>query len=169
VIEFLLDPEKALDAIDKATKLVKRAMATSNDIAGIGKALGAQIQARVNAESALAAAKSGELKGNAFQLAADLELAIHKAKQDEEHLKNTVFYPNHMDLWMQIKATEANIRKGQIEAAKKAKALAKRKKEQQDEMIEWLIIGVFCTALLVGLLWGGWELLMYCKKARCGH
>lgn len=168
MIDLLLDPEKALDAIEKATKLVQRAVATSNDIAGIGKALGAQIQARVNAESALAAAKSGNVKGNAFQLAADLELAIHKAKQDEEHLKNTVFYPNHMDLWMQIKATEANIRKGQIAAAKEAKALAKKKKEQQDEMIELTVIITFCVVLLAAMLWGGWELLMWCKKVRCG-
>lgn len=168
MIDLLLDPEKALDAIEKATKLVQRAVATSNDIAGIGKALGAQIQARVNAESALVAAKSGNVKGNAFQLAADLELAIHKAKQDEEHLKNTVFYPNHMDLWMQIKATEANIRKGQIAAAKEAKAEAKRKKEQQDEMIEWTVIITFCVVLLGAMLWGGWELLMWCKKVRCG-
>lgn len=168
MIDLLLDPEKALDAIEKATKLVQRAVATSNDIAGIGKALGAQIQARVNAESALAAAKSGNVKGNAFQLAADLELAIHKAKQDEEHLKNTVFYPNHMDLWMQIKATEANIRKGQIAAAKQAKAIAKKKKEQQDEMIEWTVIIMFCVVLLGAMLWGGWELLMWCKKVRCG-
>jgi hypothetical protein len=168
MIDLLLDPEKALDAIDKATKLVKRAMATSNDIAGIGKALGVQIQARVNAETALAAAKSGNVKGNAFQLAADLELAIHKAKQDEEHLKNTVFYPNHMDLWMQIKATEANIRKGQIQAAKDAKAAAKRKKEQQDEIVEWVVVGVFGVALLGAMLWGGFELLMWCKKTGCG-
>jgi type VI protein secretion system component VasF len=73
-----------------------------------------------------------------------------------------------MDLWMQIKATEANIRKGQIAAAKQAKAIAKKKKEQQDEMIEWTVIIAFCVVLLGAMLWGGWELLMWCKKVRCG-
>lgn len=168
MIDILLDPEKALDAIDKATKLAKRIINTTNDIASIGKAVGGQIAARVNAESALEAAKAGTLKGNAFQLAADLELAIYEAKQQEEHIKKTVFYPNHMDLWMQIKKTEANIKKGQIEAVKKAKLAAKRKADADEEMTE-LVIGLTILGLfLAGMVWGGFELLAWCKEVRCG-
>lgn len=168
MIDLSLDPEKALDAVDSAVKLVKRAMATSSDIAGIAKAVGAQFRAVAQAEASYAAIKSGKVKGDAFQMAADLEVAIFNAKQLREHVKNTVFYPNHIDLWMRIEATEADIKKGQADAERKAKIEAKRKKEREEEIWTWigggitlvLICGVFVYVLV--------KIAEQCKRYGCG-
>lgn len=169
MIGLLLDADKALDAVNSALALVKKAAATVQDAQGLAPVLGNLFKAKAQASDTLQAAKAGKLGQSALELAAQIEMAIYEAERYEEHLKNTVFYPNHVDLWMKIKATEATIKKGQLEAAKQAKLEAKRKADKDKETEELVIAMTIALVVLGALLWGGWELLMMCKGGRCGR
>lgn len=163
MIDLLLDPEKALDAINKAVNLVKKAASTAQNAQSLAPVLGKLFEAKGQAYATMQAAKSGKLGKSAFGLAAEIEMAIYEAERQEEHIKNTVFYPNHMDLWMKIKATEANIKKGQLAALKQAKLDAKRKADKDKEMMEITLVVVLSIVLLGLMLWGGWYMLMHCR------
>lgn len=165
MIDLLLDPEKALDAVNKAVALVKKASKTVDNVESLGPVLGKYFDAKAQAvASAQAAKNSGSNMGKAMEI----ELAIEAQKEFENELKDLFFRSNKMDVWQRIKAREAQMAVDAAKAASKAKAEAKRKKEKEAEMIE-ITIGVTLAVVLLGfLLWGGWELLMYCQRGRCG-
>ncbi len=73
-----------------------------------------------------------------------------------------------MDVWQRIKAREAQMNIEAAKAAGAAKRAAAKKKKEQEEMIE-VAIGVAFGLILLGVLvWGGIELLMWCKQTGCG-
>lgn len=165
MIDLLLDPDKALDAVNKAVALVKKASKTVDNVESLGPVLGKYFDAKAQAvASAQAAKNSGSNMGKAMEI----ELAIEAQREFENELKDLFWSANKMDVWQRIKAREAEMNLAAAKAAGKAKAEAKRKKQQQDEMIEVTVAAALALVLLVVLLWGGWELLMYCQANRCG-
>jgi len=162
MIDLLLDPDKALDAVNKAVALVKKASKTVDNIESLGPVLGKYFDAKAGA---IAAAQSA--KGISMGKALEIEMAIDANKAFEEELKKLFMVSGKIDVWNKA---QARFYESQVQAAKaaaEAKRIAKKKKQEQDEIVEWLVIGLFCTALLGAMLWGGWELLMYCKKTGC--
>ena len=165
MIDLLLDPDKALDAVNKAVELVKKASKTVDNVESLGPVLGKYFDAKAQA---VAAAQQAKSSGSSMGKAMEIELAIEAQKDFENQLKDLFWQANKMDVWQRIKQREAAMNVEAAKAAAKAKADAKRKKKEQEEMIE-IAIGVTIAVVLLGvLMWGGWELLMYCKKARCG-
>lgn len=165
MIDLLLDPDKALDAVNKAVDLVKKAAATAENVESLGPVLGKYFDAKAQA---VAAAQNAKASGSSMGKAMEIELAIEAQKDFENQLKDLFWRANKMDVWQRIKAREAQMNVEAARAAARAKAAAKRKKQQQEEMIEIAIAVILAVVLLGVLLWGGWELLQYCKKARCG-
>lgn len=165
MIDLLLDPDKALDAVNKAVDLVKKAAATAENVESLGPVLGKYFDAKAQA---VAAAQSAKTSGSSMGKAMEIELAIEAQKDFENQLKDLFWRANKMDVWQRIKAREAQMNVEAAKAAARAKALAKRKKQEQEEMVE-IALGVVIAVVLLGfMLWGGWELLQYCKKVRCG-
>lgn len=165
MIDLLLDPDKALDAVNKAVELVKKASKTVDNVESLGPVLGKYFDAKAQA---VAAAQQAKSSGSSMGKAMEIELAIEAQKDFENQLKDLFWQANKMDVWQRIKQREAAMNVEAAKAAARAKAEAKRKKKEQEEMIE-IAIGVTIAVVLLGvLMWGGWELLMYCKKARCG-
>lgn len=165
MIDLLLDPDKALDAVNKAVELVKKASKTVDNVESLGPVLGKYFDAKAQAVASAQAAKSS---GSSMGKAMEIELALEAQKEFENQLKDLFWAANKMDVWQRIKAREAQMNVEAARAAAKAKAAAKRKKQEQDEMIE-IAVGVTIAVVLLGvLMWGGWELLMYCKTNRCG-
>lgn len=164
MIDLLLDPDKALDAVNKAVKLVKKAAATVDNVESLGPVLGKYFDAKANA---MAAAQ--QAKGMSMGKALEIEMAIEANREFENQIKDLFFASGKMDVYQKAVARFQQAQVDGAKAAAKAKAEAKRKKQEQDEMIE-ITVGVIIAVVLLGLmLWGGWELLMHCRKIGCGR
>ena len=166
MIDLLLDPDKALDAVNKAVELVKKASKTVDNVESLGPVLGKYFDAKAQA---VASAQAAKANGSSMGKAMEIELAIEAQREFENQLKDLFWQANKMDVWQRIKAREAQMNVEAAKAAGAAKRAAILKKQQQDELIE-VTVGVVLAVVLLGLLvWGGWELLVYCHKNGCGH
>jgi hypothetical protein len=162
-----IDPFAALDAVQSAIKLVKKASQTANDIGSLAPMLGKYFDAKVDAIKVVSQAKNGGFKGSAMGKALELEMALEGAREFEESLKNLFFSSGKMDVWMNIKKRAAAM---EAEAAKeiaRAKAEAARKKKQEQELIEW-VLTIGGALLIFGLIvWGGVYFYLNCNKYGC--
>jgi hypothetical protein len=165
MIDLLLDPDKALDAVNKAVELVKKASKTVDNVESLGPVLGKYFDAKAQA---VAAAQQAKATGSSMGKAMEIELAIEAQRDFENQLKDLFWAANKMDVWQRIKAREAAMNVEAAKTAAAAKRAAAKKKKEQEEMIE-IAVGVTIAVVLLGVLvWGGWEFLMYCKKMGCG-
>jgi hypothetical protein len=147
----MIDPFEALDAVNSAVNLIKKAANTAQNVESLGPFLGRYFDAKANALQVVVEAKNGTFKGSALGKAMEIEMAIAKHKQFEEDLKNKLFYPNHMELWNNIKARAAAMEAEFAKAAKREKdAAAKRKKDTQ-QAIE-AVLASLAGVLLLGLV-----------------
>lgn len=162
-----IDPFAALDAVQSAIKLVKKASQTANDIGSLAPMLGKYFDAKVDAIKVVSQAKSGGFKGSAMGKALELEMALEGAREFEESLKNLFFSSGKMDVWVNIKKRAAVM---EAEAAKeiaRAKAEAAKKKKEEQEMLEWVLM-IGGLLLLFGLVaWGGIYFYLNCNKYGC--
>lgn len=166
MIDLLLDPDKALDAVNKAVELVKKASATADNVESLGPVLGKYFDAK---SQAVAAAQAAKASGSSMGKAMEIELALEAQREFENDLKNLFWQANKMDVWQRIKAREAQMNVEAAKAAAAAKRAAKIKKQKEEEMIE-ITIGVVLAIVLLGILiWGGWEMIDYCRANGCGR
>lgn len=162
-----IDPFAALDAVQSAIKLVKKAAKTANDIGSLGPVLGKYFDAKVNAIQVVATAKEGGFKGSAMGKALELEMALEQAREFEEQLKGLFFSANKMDVWTKIKARAAKMEAEAADNLRKERIAAQKKKRENEEMVE-MIAGVVAGLILVGLiLWGGIYFYLHCNKYGC--
>ena len=162
-----IDPFAALDAVQSAIKLVKKASQTANDIGSLAPMLGKYFDAKVDAIKVISTAKNGGFKGSAMGKALELEMALESAREFEENLKNLFFSSGKMDVWANIKARAAAMEAEAAKEIKRAKEEAARKKKEQQEILEWVLL-VGGTLLLLGLLaWGGIYFYLNCNKYGC--
>ena len=162
-----IDPFAALDAVQSAIKLVKKASQTASDLGSLGPVLGKYFDAKVNAIQVVATAKQGGFKGSSMGKALELEMALEQAREFEESLKNLFFSSGKMDVWMAIKKRAAAM---EAEAAKeiaKAKAEAARKKKEQKELIEAILMGAVVLLISGMLIYGGIYFFLHCNKYGC--
>ncbi|CAB4133116.1 hypothetical protein UFOVP252_55 [uncultured Caudovirales phage] len=162
-----IDPFAALDAVQSAIKLIKKASQTANDIGSLAPMLGKYFDAKVDAIKVVSAAKGGGIKGSSMGKALELEMALESAREFEEQLKNLFFSSGKMDVWVAIKARAAKMEAEAAQEIKRAKEEAARKKKEQQEAIE-MIAGVVGGLILVGLIaWGGIYFYLHCNKYGC--
>ena len=153
-----IDPFEALDAVNSAVNLVKKAANTVQNVESLGPFLGRYFDAKANALQAVVEAKKGTFKGSALGKAMEIEMAIAKHKQFEEDLKNKLFYPNHMELWNNIKARAAAMEAEFAKAAKREKDAAAKKKKELQQAIE-IVLGSLAGVLLISMVgWGIYQL-----------
>jgi len=164
MIDLLLDPDKALDAVNKAVALVKKASKTVDNVESLGPVLGKYFDAK-----ATALAASQQSSNMSMGKALEIEMAIEANKDFEKQIKDLFFASGKIDVYQKAEARFKQAQADNAKAAAKAKAIAKKKKEEQDEMIELVLALVIGIVLLGILMWGGWELLMMCKNQGCGR
>ena len=153
-----IDPFAALDAIQSAIKLVKKASQTANDISSLGPVLGKYFDAKVNALQVVSTAKSGGFKGSAMGKAIELEMALEGAREFEEQLKNLFFSSGKMDIWVAIKARATKMEAEFAQQAKRDREAVARKKKEIQQAIE-LVLGLITAALLLAMVgWGIYQL-----------
>ena len=165
MIDLLLDPDKALDAVNKAVELVKKASKTVDNVESLGPVLGKYFDAKAQA---VASAQAAKASGSSMGKAMEIELAIEAQREFENQLKDLFWAANKMDVWQRIKAREAQMNIEAAKAAARAKAEAKRKKQEQEEMIEIVLACSIGAALLAAVVWGFWYFITHCTKNGCG-
>ena len=168
MIGLLLDPEAALDAVNKAVSLVKKASATATSIESLAPMLGRYFDAKANAIASAEAAKAGTFGNSAMGKAFEIEMAIDSQKEFEEDLKRLFWNANKMDVWQKIKARATVMEAEAAKAAGKAKEEEKRKKQKQKEETELAIAIILATVIFVVLMIGGYEVFSHCSKYGCG-
>ena len=147
----MIDPFEALDAVNSAVNLVKKAANTVQNVESLGPFLGRYFDAKANALQTVVEAKNGAFKGSALGKAMEIEMAIARHRQFEEDLKNKLFYPNHMDLWNNIKARAAAMEVEFAKAAKREKDAAIKRKKDIQQVIE-MVLASLAGVLLLGLV-----------------
>jgi len=171
IVDVLLDPDKALDAVNKAVSLVKKASQTAQNVESLAPLLGRYFDAKANAIATMEKAKAGGFGGfggSSMGKALELEMAIESQRQFEEDLKGLFYSSNKMDVWQKIKARAAQM---ELQAAKAAaaekKAIAAKKQQQEEELtIIFAIIIVLVTLGVVGYFM--FEFIGHCARAGCG-
>lgn len=146
----MIDPITALAAVSSAVNLVKKAVATVQDVQSLGPVLGRYFDAKAQAIEVVEKAKTGTFKGSALGKALELEMALEQAREFEEQVKMLFFQSNKMDVWMRITARAAQMEADAARAEGKRKAEQKRRQAEIDDLI-LATIAIAGGLLVVGL------------------
>ena len=163
-----LDPLSALNSLQSAISMVKKASKVANDLGGLAPMIGKMFDAKSNATKALIESKKN--KGSNMGQALQIEMALEQARAFEEELKMLFMTTGKVDVWNKIKARQDQM---DIDDARELRALEraeKKAKEKEDEMNELAIIigGTFFVLFLVFV--GIYELMDFCETTkRCGR
>ena len=84
----MIDPFEALDAVNSAVNLIKKAASTAQNVESLGPFLGRYFDAKANALQVVVESKNGTFKGSALGKAMEIEMALAKHRQFEDDLKN---------------------------------------------------------------------------------
>ena len=101
--------------------------------------------------------------------AIEIEMALDQAKRFEDELQLLFMQAGKVDVWNKIKARSASMDLEAAHEVRKAKAAAKKHKEEVDEIIEIVLASILAIVLLGGLGWGTYELINYCTTVGCSR
>ena len=163
-----MDPLTALAAVSATVNLVKKAVKTIDDVRSLGPVLGKYFDAKAEAVKVLDEVHKGDFKGSNMGKAVELELAIESARAFEEQVKG-LFFPNNMDVWEKIVNRRAQMDADDKAQRRRAADSAKQARKKRKEDLELWTAITLASIVLVVLLWGGIEILMYCKAVKCGN
>jgi hypothetical protein len=164
-----IDPMAALDGLQKAIGMVKKASKVANDLGGLAPMLGQMFNAKSAATKAMLQAKRDK-KGSNMGTALQIEMALEQARAFEEELKMLFMQTGKIDVWNKIKARQAEMDLADAKEISALKAEEKKAKQQEQEQLEMamLIGGIAFVLLLVGI--GINELMDFCQTTkRCGR
>jgi len=164
-----LDPISALNGLQNAINMVKKASKVANDISGLAPMIGKMFDAKSSATRALIEAKKGGNKGSNMGQALQIEMALEQARAFEEELKMLFMQTGKIDVWNKIKERQAQM---DLEDAKEMRKLLdqeKKQKEAEEEQMTYLIAGLAIVGVLVAVFIGVNEISEMCAKAKCGR
>jgi hypothetical protein len=165
----MIDPIAALDGLQKAISMVKKASKVANDIGGLAPMIGKMFDAKSQATKAMLEAKR-EKKGSNMGAALQIEMALEQARAFEEELKMLFMQTGKIDVWNKIKARQAEMDRDDAKEIAALKAMEKKQKQAEQEQLEMAMIigGVAFVLLLVGI--GINEMMDFCATTkRCGR
>lgn len=165
----MIDPISALDGLQKAIGMVKKASKVANDIGGLAPMIGKMFDAKSQATKAMLQAKR-EKKGSNMGAALQIEMALEQARAFEEELKMLFMQTGKIDVWNKIKARQAEMDRDDAKEMSALKAAEKKAKQEEQEQLEMamLIGSIAFVLLLIGI--GINELMDFCQATkRCGR
>ena len=163
-----LDPIAALDGLQKAIGMVKKASKVANDLAGLAPMIGKMFDAKSQATKAMLQAKRKK-KGSNMGTALQIEMALEQARSFEEELKMLFMQTGKIDVWNKIKARQAEMDRDDAKEMAALRAEEKRLKAEEEEQMAWLIGGLAIVALLAFIAFAVTELRDVCSHGRCGR
>lgn len=144
----MIDPITALAAVSSAVNLVKKAVATVQDVQSLGPVLGKYFDAKAQAIEVVQKAKSGGFNSSMLGKALEIELQLEQMKEFEEQVKMLFWQANKMDVWLKITARAKQMEADAARAEGKRKAEAKRKQDEIDELVIIICALVAVSAVL---------------------
>jgi hypothetical protein len=163
-----LDPIAALEGLQKAIGMVKKASKVANDLGGLAPMLGQMFNAKSQATKAMLQAKRDKGSSN-MGTALQIEMALEQARAFEEELKMLFMQTGKIDVWNKIKARQAEMDRDDAKEIAALKAEEKRLKEEQEEQMTYLIAGLVIVGLLFAIFVGVSEISDMCAKTKCGR
>jgi hypothetical protein len=164
----MIDPISALEGLQSAISMVKKASKVASDLGSLAPMLGKMFDAKSQCTKALLDAKKN--KGSNMGQALQIEMALEQARAFEEELKMLFMTTGKVDVWNKIKARQDQM---DVDDARELRALEradKKAKQEEEEMQELAMIigGVAFVLFLVGI--GIYELMEFCDTTkRCGR
>ena len=166
---MIIDPLSALEGLQSAISMVKKASKVANDLGSLAPMLGKMFDAKSQCTKALLDAKKNK-KGSNMGQALQIEMALEQARAFEEELKMLFMTTGKVDVWNKIKARQDQM---DIDDARELRALEraeKKAKEKEAEMNELAIIIGGCAFVLFLVAIGIYELMEFCATTgRCGR
>lgn len=164
----MIDPVTALEGLQSAIGLVRKAAKVANDLGGLGVMVGRMFDAKSQASKAMVEAKRSGNKSN-FALAMQIENTLMQTAKLEAELQLIYMQTGNIDVWNKIKARSAEMDRDDAIEARKAKDEEKRRKEKAQEELE-LAVGLTAGAfVLMMFAFGLYELFEFCAVNRCGR
>ena len=164
-----LDPIAALDGLQKAIGMVKKASKVANDLGGLAPMIGKMFDAKSAATRAMIEAKKGGNKGSNMGAALQIEMALEQARAFEEELKMLFMQTGKIDVWNKIKERQAQMDADDAKEIRKLREQEKREKEAEEEQMTYLIAGVAVILVLFLVFVGVSELKDVCAHGKCGR
>ena len=164
----MIDPIAALDGLQKAIGMVKKASKVANDLGGLAPMIGKMFDAKSQATKAMLEAKR-EKKGSNMGTALQIEMALEQARAFEEELKMLFMQTGKIDVWNKIKARQAEMDRDDAKEIAALKAAEKKQKEEEEEQMTYLIAGLAIVFFIALVAFGISEIGDMCAKARCGR
>lgn len=165
----MIDPISALEGLEKAVSLVKKAQAVAKDIGGLSVMVGRLFDAESQATKSMLAAKKNGGKSN-FEIAMRIENALMNSRNLQKQLQLLYMQTGNIDVYNKMMARKAEMDRDDAIEARKLKDAEKKKKQQEREQMEMaaLIGGIVFIMLLVGI--GINEMMDFCQTTkRCGR
>ena len=164
---IMIDPIAALEAVNKAVKMVKMASKTASDVSQLGPLLGNYFDAKATATKAARQAK--KKGGSNLGAAMQIEMALKAQADFEREVQGLFFSSNNMDIWQNIMKRVAEMNAADAEGAKQdaiAEARRKRREEELNQII--LAVGIVIVAGIF-ISWAAYEAITFCSNAVCGR
>lgn len=162
-----LDPIAALNGLQSAISMVKKASKVANDIGGLAPMIGKMFDAKSAATKTLIESKKN--KGSNMGQALQIEMALEQARAFEEELKMLFMQTGKIDVWNKIKERQALMDADDAKEIRKLKEQEKRQKEAEEEQMTYLIAGLAVVLLLFLVFVGISELKDVCAHGKCGR
>ena len=164
----MIDPITALQGLQTAISVVKKASKVANDLAGLAPSIAKMFDAKSVATKAMLEAKRSGNKSN-LGTALQIEMALDEAKRFEAELMLLFQATGRADVWTKIKQRQQQMDIEDAHLARQAKAEEKKRKEEEEEYMAWAV-GVVVIVMLLGAVgWGIAEIQDLCAKTRCGR
>ena len=164
----MIDPISALEGLQSAISMVKKASKVASDLGSLAPMLGKMFDAKSQCTKALLDAKKN--KGSNMGQALQIEMALEQSRAFEESLKMLFMQSGKIDVWNKIKARQDQMDiddARELRSLEKAEKAAKKKEEEMNELA-MIIGGVAFVLFLVGI--GIYELMEFCDTTkRCGR
>ena len=165
---MIIDPITALEGLQQAIGLVKKASKVANDLAGLAPMIAKMFDAKSVATKAMVEAKRSGNKSN-LGTALQIEMALDEAKRFEQELMMLFQATGRADVWDKIKKRQQQMDIEDAHLARQAKADEKKRKEEEQEQLAWAFGVVIIVMLLGAVGWGIAEIQDLCAKTRCGR
>ena len=165
---MIIDPIDALNGLQNAISMVKKASKVANDLGGLAPMIGKMFDAKSAATKAMLQAKR-EKKGSNMGAALQIEMALEQARAFEEELKMLFMQTGKIDVWNKIKARQAEMDRDDAKEMAALKAEEKRLKAEEEEQMTYLIAGLAIVFFVAIVAFGLTELRDACGKAGCGR
>lgn len=163
-----IDPITALEGLEKAVGLVKKAQAVAKDIGGLSVMVGRLFDAESQATKSMIAAKRNGGKSN-FEIAMRIENALMNSRNLQKQLQLLYMQTGNIDVYNKMMARKAEMDRDDAIEARKLKEEEKRRKEAEAEQMAWAI-GIVVIVMFLGAVgWGIAEIQDLCAKTKCGR